>query len=109
MNENNDITRFLDAQVQAWSGYNVALGEITSGRKEAEAYLSHPVLGARLREITEPLLKHADKSAVRIFGGIDALKVMSCMTLVDCISPNDIFGDVLDSFYNVERDPNSVI
>ncbi|MDE6402251.1 MAG: DUF1810 domain-containing protein [Muribaculaceae bacterium] len=139
MNENNDITRFLDAQAQEWCGYNVALGEITSGRKvshwiwyifpqlrglghsrmshyygiadrkEAEAYLSHHVLGARLREITEALLKHADKPAVRIFGGIDALKVMSCMTLFDCIAPNDIFGDVLDSFYNGERDNKSIV
>lgn len=29
MKENNDITRFLDAQAQEWSGYNVALGEVT--------------------------------------------------------------------------------
>ena len=80
-----------------------------SGRQEAEAYLRHPVLGKRLREITEALLKHSDKSAISILGGIDALKVKSCMTLFDCIAPNYIFGNVLDTFYNGDRDKNSIV
>lgn len=67
------------------------------------------MLGPRLREITEALLENSDKSAIAILGKIDSQKVKSCMTLFDCISPNDIFSDVLASLYNGERDPNSVI
>jgi len=44
------------------------------------------------------LLQHRGKSAVDIFGDIDAIKVRSCMTLFDAVSPDDIFQDVLDAF-----------
>lgn len=138
MKDDNDITRFLDAQNTEWSGYDGALKEIKAGRKtshwiwyifpqlrglghsrwsyyygisnrqEAEVYLNHPILGKRLREITEALLEHSDKSVNSIFGGIDALKVKSCMTLFDCIAPSDIFAKVLNTFYNGERDKKSI-
>ena len=72
-------------------------------RYEAKRYLEHPILGARIREITAALLEHKDKTALSIFGDIDAVKVRACMTMFDLLSPNDIFSDVLDSFYNGER------
>ena len=72
-------------------------------RDEAQRYLEHPILGARIREITEVLLEHKDKTALSIFGDIDTIKVRSCMTMFDFLSPNDIFGEVLDSFYKSER------
>ena len=75
-----------------------------SGLNEAMAYLSHPVLGARLREITAALLQHRGEKAEDILGGIDALKVRSCMTLFDAVSPNDVFNEVLDAFYNGNHD-----
>ncbi len=120
-------------QIPDFCGYTQALEEVNNGKKtnhwiwyifpqlrclgrssrahyygiadkyEAEAYLAHNILGARLREITEALLKHKDKTALSIFGDIDALKVRSCMTMFDYLSPNDIFGEVLDSFYQSER------
>ncbi|MCF2589832.1 DUF1810 family protein [Prevotella hominis] len=62
-----------------------------SGYDEAKAYLEHPILGARLREITMALLQHRGESAVDILGDIDAVKVRSCMTLFDAVSPDDIF------------------
>lgn len=135
----NDIERFVEAQEHTWTGYEAALAEIEQGRKmshwiwyifpqlrglghsryshfygiadrkEAEAYLAHPILGPRLREISEAFLTNTNKSAVAILGPIDAQKVKSCMTLFDCISPGDIFGEVLDSFYNGERDKKSIV
>lgn len=135
----NDIMRFVVAQDSVWYGFAEALREIEAGKKvshwiwyifpqlrglghsrrsyyyglvdreEAEVYLSHPLLGKRLREITVALLHHTDKSAVQIFGGIDALKVKSCMTLFDCISPDDIFAEVLGQFYDGQRDENSIV
>lgn len=139
MKPDSDLTRFLDAQDSEWSMYDEALREVRRGRKsshwiwyifpqlrglghswnstyygiadrrEAEEYLRHPVLGARLREITLALLEHTDAAAVQIFGGIDARKVKSCMTLFDSISPDDIFAHVLDQFYDGRRDPRSIV
>lgn len=128
-----DINRFLEAQESPFCGYVSALKEIQNGKKtshwmwyifpqfrefahssrahywgiidksEAEAYLEHPILGPRLREITLALLEHKDKSALEILGDIDTMKLRSCMTMFDYISPNDIFGEVLDVFYQGER------
>ncbi|MBO5839008.1 MAG: DUF1810 domain-containing protein [Bacteroidales bacterium] len=66
---------------------------------EAMEYLNHPILGNRLREITTALLKHEDKTAMEIFGPIDIHKVRSSMTMFDAISPNDIFKEVIDRFF----------
>ena len=71
-----------------------------SGYDEAAAYLKHPILGVRLREVTNALLVHRDMSATDIFGGLDAMKVRSCMTLFDAVSPDDIFEQVLEVFYD---------
>lgn len=125
-----DLDRFVSAQEY---DYPVALSEIRAGRKyshwiwyiypqlkgfgrsynsdfyglasvaEAKAYLDHPVLGARLREIVQALLLHRGKNPKEILGDIDASKVRSSMTLFDIVSPNDIFGILLDEFYNGRR------
>ena len=72
-------------------------------RDEAQRYLEHYILSARIREITEALLEHKNKTALSIFGEIDAIKVRSCKTMFDYLSPCDIFSEVLDSFYESER------
>ena len=73
-----------------------------SSKEEAKAYLEHPVLGVRLREITQALLD-CSRTADDIFGYPDVLKVRSCMTLFDLVSPNDIFNDVLYKYYEGQR------
>ncbi len=76
-----------------------------SSIKEARAYLNHPTLKARLIEISTALLQHEGRStAYEILGTIDAIKVRSSMTLFDHILPNAIFAEVLEAFYNSERD-----
>lgn len=73
--------------------------------KEARQYLNHPTLGARLQEITQTLLLLPEGlSAREILGGIDALKVCSCMTLFDQVAPNGIFRQVLDRYYQGKPD-----
>jgi uncharacterized protein (DUF1810 family) len=73
--------------------------------EEARAYLEEPILKKRLIEISSALLKHKGKStAYEILGTLDAIKVRSSMTLFDHVMPNAIFADVLDAFYNGERD-----
>lgn len=71
-----------------------------SGREEAKAYLEHPVLGARLREITKALLDQHDVSVQKIFGSLDAMKVLSSMTLFREVgTDDDLFSQVIDKYY----------
>ncbi len=80
-----------------------------SSIEEARAYLDHPTLKARLLEISTALLQHKGKStAYEILGTIDAIKVRSCMTIFDHLLPNSIFAEVLDAFYNSQRDEKTI-
>ncbi len=77
--------------------------------EEAKAYLEDEMLGKRLREISQALMEHANKlSAYDIFGGLDAKKVKSCMTLFDMVAPNDVFASVLDAFFEGKTDKRTV-
>ena len=74
-----------------------------SGKDEAKAYLNNPVLGLRLKEITNALLNCKNSSVDDILGFPDNLKVRSCMTLFDLVAPNDIFSEVLNKYYEGKR------
>jgi uncharacterized protein (DUF1810 family) len=70
-----------------------------SGLEEARAYLEHPVLGARLRECARVVADAADDPET-IFGGIDALKLHSSMTLFARAAPHEsVFTDVLERHF----------
>ena len=77
-------------------------------RGEAEEYLLNFTLNDRIHEVSEALLQHQNKSAVSIFGALDAMKVQSSMTLFDAISPDDVFSKVLDQFYGGVRDKRTL-
>ncbi|MBU2960653.1 DUF1810 domain-containing protein [Citreicella sp. C3M06] len=68
---------------------------------EAEAYLSHPILRARLAEASLLLLHQPETDPVRILGSIDALKLRSSMTLF--FSGQRRACRVLDRFYQGKR------
>lgn len=67
---------------------------------EACAYLAHPILGARLREVTQTVLNLQDKSTHAIFGSPDDLKFRSSMTLFDAAEPNSIFAAALKKYFD---------
>lgn len=75
-----------------------------SGLEETSAYLEHPVLGQRLREISEIILALHTDNASEVFGGIDSLKLRSSMTLFDFASPNDVFARVIEKYFKGNRD-----
>ena len=76
---------------------------------EAEAYLGHPVLGPRLRECAEAVLRVEGRSAFEIFGPPDDMKVRSCATLFAHVSPvGSVFDRLLDKYYQGERDSKSL-
>jgi uncharacterized protein (DUF1810 family) len=128
----HDLSRFVQAQEGV---YERALSEIRSGRKrshwiwyifpqfdglgssstsrrysiksiaEAEAYLSHPVLGPRLLECAEAALRVDGRTAFEIFGSPDDLKLRSCATLFAVVSPaGSVFDRLLEKYFPGGRD-----
>ena len=133
----NEINRFITAQENS---YEQALIEIISGSKkshwmwyifpqyrglgysdtskfyaiknlnEAKEYLGHSILGNRLREITNALLKLENTNANRIFGSPDDLKLKSCMTLFSVVEDDDdnIFKKVIDKYFDNHMDEKTL-
>lgn len=125
-----ELNRFIDAQEDS---YNIAIEEIRAGKKEthwiwyifpqmkglghslfadlygivdimeAKEYLKNDTLGYRLREVTNALLEIDGKSAEEIFGELDAMKVKSCLTLFDQVSPNGIFAETINKYFEGKR------
>ncbi len=79
-----------------------------SGRDEALAFLLHPILSHRLREVSETILQLPVSDATMIFGGIDSRKLLSSMTLFDIVSPGDVFTRVIDKFFQGKRDRRTI-
>jgi len=72
-----------------------------SGLDEARAYLSHPVLGARLVECVRLVLAARNRSVRDIFGYPDDLKFRSSMTLFAQTGINDaVFRAALEQYYD---------
>ena len=132
-----DLERFVQAQ-DSGGTYQRAVAELRSGRKtthwmwfifpqiaglgrsataqayaisdlaEAQAYLAHPILGPRLIECAEIVAAQQGRSAEQIFGGIDAIKLRSSMTLfAQAASDQTIFQQVIDQYYDCQ-DPQTV-
>lgn len=76
-----------------------------AGRAEAEAYLAHPTLGARLRECTRLVLGVRNKTPHEIFGTPDDLKFHSSMTLFAAVAREEpLFRQALDRYFGGRRD-----
>jgi uncharacterized protein (DUF1810 family) len=132
----DDLERFVSAQATA---YAEALDELRRGRKtghwiwfifpqvaglglspnsvyyairsldEARAYLAHQVLGVRLRECSQALLRHLGLTAIDILGPVDAVKVRSSMTLFHRAAPDEpVFTSVLTRFYGGVEDDETI-
>ena len=131
-----DLQRFVDAQDPVWDAVRA---ELKAGRKrthwmwfvfpqlaglgrsattqhfgiadrvEAQMYLSHEVLGPRLRKAAAMVAKIADGSAADIFGYPDDLKLQSSMTLFAEVDPGiPIFGEVLQKYYDGKPDERTI-
>lgn len=136
MDDPFDLQRFVDAQDGV---YDRVLAELRAGAKrthwiwfifpqltslgssstaklfgigsltEAQAYLTHPVLGTRLRECARLVAAIDGRSIEKIFGWPDNLKVRSSMTLfARATDDNADFLAVLDKFYDGEPDSRTL-
>jgi uncharacterized protein (DUF1810 family) len=135
MEDPYDLERFVAAQ-EAGGSYQHAVEELRRGRKtshwmwfvfpqiaglgqsatsklyaisslaEARAYLDHPVLGARLRQCADLLTVRHGRTAEQIFGGIDAMKLRSSMTLFMHAAPEEpVFRQVIEQLCGGVPDP----
>ena len=125
------LERFVRAQERS---YQTALREMKAGRKrshwmwyifpqisglgrsetaryyairdgqEARDYLAHPVLGARLREITAVLLQLEGGDPTALMGWPDDMKLKSSMTLFAIVSGEQLFQAVLEKYFGGQQD-----
>ena len=131
-----DLARFTAAQEGVYAG---ALAELWGGRKqshwmwfifpqiaglgfsqmsqryairsleEAQAYLIHPILSARLRECAEAVLAVEGRSVSQIFGSPDDVKLRSSMTLfARAAGPDSVFAQVLAKYFGGEQDAETL-
>lgn len=132
-----DLDRFVRAQEGV---HEVALAELRRGRKsshwmwfvfpqlaglgrsataeryavtgidEARAYLAHPLLGPRLREVSDAAATAPASSVQALMGGIDALKLRSSMTLFAAVAPDPApFRAVLDRWWDGAEDDRTTV
>jgi uncharacterized protein (DUF1810 family) len=92
---------FIFPQIAGLGQSAMAQAYAISDLAEAQAYLAHPVLGPRLIECAEIVAAHRGLSADQIFGGTDAMKLRSSMTLFAYADPDqEIFKQVIDQYYD---------
>lgn len=72
---------------------------------EARAYLAHPLLGERLHQAVAAAID-APGSVEAIFGGIDAMKLRSSLTLFAAVADDpEPFRRGLERFFDGQDDP----
>ena len=97
---------FVFPQIQGLGQSPTAERFAIASRAEAEAYLQHPVLGARLRECTRLVNEVAGRGIAQVFGYPDYLKFRSSMTLfAHATADNQVFLDALHKYFGGEYDP----
>lgn len=132
----HDLQRFVDAQEDM---FDRALAEVRGGAKqthwiwfvfpqivglghstiaqlyairslmEARAYLEHPLLGPRLREITAALGTLDQPDANRVFGPVDAAKLRSSLTLFVQAGGEPLYADTLTRWFGSPDDATLAI
>jgi uncharacterized protein (DUF1810 family) len=91
---------FIFPQVKGLGASPMAVRYAISGRKEAEAYLQHAILGSRLRRCTELVLQVEGRTIRQIFGTPDDLKFLSSMTLfANAAREDQIFEQALRKYF----------
>jgi uncharacterized protein (DUF1810 family) len=80
-----------------------------ASRQEAEAYLAHPVLGARLIECTQLVNSVDGRSVEKIFGYPDDLKFRSSLTLFAAVATdNSVFLKTLEKYFEGKPDQRTL-
>lgn len=135
MSDRFDLARFVAAQAPI---FDMALAEIARGEKrshwmwfifpqyaglgrsamaaryaigsraEAQAYLAHPVLGARLRQCVAALDAVQGRSAQAVFGEVDAVKLRSSLTLFAAVGDDPAFAAAPERWFDGAADAQTL-
>jgi len=136
MEDPYNLKRFIDAQERVFDG---ALSELRRGAKsghwmwfifpqikglgfsstsqrfaiqsldEARVYLSHSLLGARLRESTRAINLVTNRTVEEIFGSPDDMKFKSSMTLfAHATTDNECFTQALQKYFDGDFDQRTL-
>jgi len=96
---------FIFPQLKGLGSSSMAARYAISGLPEAEAYLQHEILGARLGECSELVLQVEGRTIEQIFGYPDYLKFRSSMTLfARAATDNRVFNHCLEKYFAGEPD-----
>jgi uncharacterized protein (DUF1810 family) len=97
---------FIFPQIAGLGSSSMAQRFAISGREEALTYLSHPLLGPRLRQCADAVNRLSELAVDEIFGYPDDLKFHSSVTLFAAVAPDEqIFRRALDKYFGGEPDP----
>ena len=97
---------FIFPQIRGLGRSSTAREFAISGRDEARAYLQHPILGPRLIECTELVLRIRGRSLAEIFGSPDDMKFRSSMTLFAQVAPEQtMFLEAIRRYCDGDQDP----
>ena len=108
---------FIFPQIKGLGKTDIARKYEIQDLEEADAYLSHPLLGNRIIELTEILVNETTgKTAEEIFGHPDFLKFHSSLTLFYSLTKMEkfsaekyqIFGKALDKYYEGRKDEKTL-
>jgi len=100
---------FVFPQIDGLGSSPTAVLFALHGVEEARSYLAHPVLGPRLHETVDLVLRHRDSEVEAIFGALDARKFHSSMTLFALADPDEPrFSEALSAFYEGIADPKTL-
>lgn len=75
---------------------------------EARSYLADPVLGPRYLAGVDALQGLSSGTAEEVFGGIDAIKLRSSLTLFEAAGAPAVVGAALDRWFGGERDARTL-
>ena len=131
MSDMMSLDRFIDAQKE---DYDMAFREISNGRKrnhymwyifpqmkglgrsstakfygidgleEAREYMENEYLRDNLINISSKLLDLETSDPIEIFGHTDSKKLKSSMTLFELVSESTVFSNVLEKYFEGQRD-----
>lgn len=91
---------FIFPQIRGLGSSETAQYYAIESKREAVAYLDHPILGLRLRECAQLVLNVQGRSIDDIFGYPDNLKFHSSMTLfARATADNAVFLEALQKFF----------
>lgn len=95
---------YVFPQIAGLGSSAMAVRYAIASRAEAEAYLAHSILGPRLRECVAALMALPSTSAERVFGGIDAVKLRSSLTLFRAAGGGADFDAAIDRWFAGQAD-----